>query len=313
MSRLLIPNTAQVPNVLLDQIMPKIKNTSLRVALAVVRFTYGFQKKADKISLTQLQRITGLSRQGVVNGVAALGPLLKIKPGAEGRGANEYSLNLDVSTGQLVNHFDQSTILTSQNHGSEVVNAVDSPKPIRSKPNKTGAKAPDLSLFGLKEETDPKRESDKQIPQSTLKKRSLKPTRRGAPGIPPELQLAVSKIIGRINELAGTNYHDDKPGALKCLLARLHAGAAEADCLAVVEHQWGKWGHNVEMIENFNPVTLFREENFERYLVNAKRSGSNGHSDGPPAFKDLGNGIVEADGLKMSRKDYDRKYGPRAS
>lgn len=140
-NRLLIPNTTQVPNVLLDRLMPALKNTSLRVALAIVRFTYGFQKQADKISLSQLQKITGLSRQGVVNGVAALGPLLKIKPGAKGRGANEYSLNLDISTGQLVNHSDQSTNLTSQNHGSQVVNDFDSPKPIRSKPNKTGTDA----------------------------------------------------------------------------------------------------------------------------------------------------------------------------
>ncbi len=106
MSRLLIPNTTQVPNILLDRLMAELKDTSLRVVLAIVRLTYGFQKRADRISLTQLQRMTGLSRQGAVSGIAALGPLLNVRPGAKGRGANEYSLNLDVSTGQLVNHFD---------------------------------------------------------------------------------------------------------------------------------------------------------------------------------------------------------------
>jgi hypothetical protein len=39
----------------------------------------------------------------------------------------------------------------------------------------------------------------------------------------------------------------------------------------------------------------------------------NGHTEGPPKFRDLGNGIVEADGLKMSVKDYERKYGARTS
>jgi len=65
MSKLLIPNTTQVPNVLLDEVIPKLPPGAVRVLLAIVRKTYGFQKSSDCISYSQLQVLTGLSREGV--------------------------------------------------------------------------------------------------------------------------------------------------------------------------------------------------------------------------------------------------------
>lgn len=114
MSRLLIPNTTQVPNVLLDEVIPSLKPGAVRVLLAILRFTYGFGKAADRISFTQLEKLTGLSRWGVNGAVDELRArqIVVVKLGAKGRGANEYALNLDVSTGQLVNKDDQSENLT---------------------------------------------------------------------------------------------------------------------------------------------------------------------------------------------------------
>lgn len=139
MSKLLIPNTTQTPNVYLDVVMPRIKNASLRVMLAVVRKTYGFGKQADAISITQLQKLTGLSRQGVVNGIAGLGPLVNIEMGSDG--INVYSLNLDISTGELVNVVDWSSYLTSQVTGSGGSQRSRHTKPnIRTKPNRRAPK-----------------------------------------------------------------------------------------------------------------------------------------------------------------------------
>lgn len=57
-----------------------------------------------KISDTRLQRATGLSRQGVANGINGLGSLITIKAGPKNeRVENEYALNLDIATGELVN------------------------------------------------------------------------------------------------------------------------------------------------------------------------------------------------------------------
>lgn len=156
MSRLLIPNTTQVPNVLLDQVIPKLPPPgAVRVLLAIVRKTYGFQKFSDCISFSSLQKLTGLSREGVNTGIKKINEkfcsLLKITPGAKGKGASEYSLDLDVSTGQLVRKVDQSDILTSQSCGQKGsqksrLSKTNKTKPIR-RPHSGDAKSPPLLVI----------------------------------------------------------------------------------------------------------------------------------------------------------------------
>lgn len=152
MSELLIPNTCQVPNVLLDEIMPGLSGSSLKILLAIVRKTYGFQKQSDKISFRTLQKLTGLSRDAVNRGIKGLGSLVTITPGAKGvptlEGVNKYALNLDIKTGELVRKSDQSENLTSQKNREKQVRKSDSSKPNSSKPNiaarkKTRAARPD--------------------------------------------------------------------------------------------------------------------------------------------------------------------------
>ena len=144
MSKLLIPNTCQVPNVIFDEVMPGISNVALRVLMVIVRQTYGFNVESKQIGLDRLMKLSGLSRQGVVNGVKDLGGLIAIKRGpANSRVPNEYALNIDISTGELVNKLDQSTKLTSQKSALRPVNKVDSLKP-SLKPNTTTAGIPEF-------------------------------------------------------------------------------------------------------------------------------------------------------------------------
>lgn len=265
MSKLLIPNTCQVPNVIFDEVMRRISDPALRVLLAIVRKTYGFQKYSDTVSLTQLQKITGLSRQGVVNGIRALGSLVKIKRG--GIEGNEYSLNLDVKTGELVNAVDQSMGLTSQ----------------------------------------------RSVKTTSQWRRHTKPSKNKTQKPPDSFFPIIEKIIHRVNALSGRAYQANSKAMCKHLRARLKAGATEAQCLAVVDYRWQRWGDSEKMREHFNPVTLFREENFERYLaeVDANTNG-NGHAK-PAQVKDLGNGMVEVDGVQMDRRIYERRHGQRAN
>ena len=65
------PNHTQVPNALFDDLMCQMKEAELRVTLAICRYTFGWHKKEDEISLTRLQSMTGLSRQGVIQGIEA--------------------------------------------------------------------------------------------------------------------------------------------------------------------------------------------------------------------------------------------------
>lgn len=77
MARSLIPNSTQVPDVILDHWMGELSGSEFKVLLYVARRTYGFGKDSDTISLNQLahgirrrdgrvvDRGTGLSRSGV--------------------------------------------------------------------------------------------------------------------------------------------------------------------------------------------------------------------------------------------------------
>lgn len=65
------PNHTQVPNALFDDLMCQMKEAELRVTLAICRYTFGWHKKEDEISLSRLQAMTGLSRQGVIQGIEA--------------------------------------------------------------------------------------------------------------------------------------------------------------------------------------------------------------------------------------------------
>jgi len=59
----------QIPNALLDQAMAHMGNAELRIVLAVLRKTSGWHKERDRISLTQFEEMTGLTRSNVLQGI----------------------------------------------------------------------------------------------------------------------------------------------------------------------------------------------------------------------------------------------------
>ena len=61
-------NTTQVPNSFFDD-MCKMKEAELRVMLCIIRKTRGWHKDRDRISLSQLVKMTGMSKAGVQNGI----------------------------------------------------------------------------------------------------------------------------------------------------------------------------------------------------------------------------------------------------
>src|SRR5215472_6530931 len=75
--RKLIPNSTQIPDLILDQWMCELSGAEFKVLMYIARRTYGFGRDSDDISInqicrgicrrdgTQLDRGTGLSRSGV--------------------------------------------------------------------------------------------------------------------------------------------------------------------------------------------------------------------------------------------------------
>lgn len=135
------PNFTQTPNILFDDLMADMKEGELRVALAIIRKTFGWHKDREVISLSQLEKMTGMSRQGVLNGIDDLIERGLVKRQKAGRG---YSYEL------IVNEVDQSTKLTnkestnltsdSQLSRPKIVNEVDTQKKEEKKTIKESGK-----------------------------------------------------------------------------------------------------------------------------------------------------------------------------
>ncbi len=138
----LIPNSTQIPNVILDLIIPGISEAETKCLLYICRRTYGFHKEKDRISLSQfvdglkdkdgkkLDYGAGLSRPAVVEALKNLigaGIIKAIKT----PGGNYYEINLDFIInnpieGGVVNKVNQLRKLTRSSKVSkpEVVNLV---------------------------------------------------------------------------------------------------------------------------------------------------------------------------------------------
>lgn len=113
MARALLPNSTQIPDVILDFWLSELSGAELKVVFYIARRTYGFGKESDNISLTQicsgitkrdgtvLDTGTGLSRSSVARAVKTLeeqGIILRKLNLSETSNEHEestYSLNLN--------------------------------------------------------------------------------------------------------------------------------------------------------------------------------------------------------------------------
>jgi hypothetical protein len=59
MTAKLLPNTTQIPNVLIDELMPTLSGTEFKVLMVIARQTYGWHKDSDAISYSQLVKKSG--------------------------------------------------------------------------------------------------------------------------------------------------------------------------------------------------------------------------------------------------------------
>lgn len=87
-----IPNSFQVPNALVDQLMATMGAADLKCYLTIVRKTVGWQKPSDRISITQFMRITGLSNRAVITACANLESIGLITVTKDEHGNKSYSL-----------------------------------------------------------------------------------------------------------------------------------------------------------------------------------------------------------------------------
>lgn len=93
------PNYTQIPNVIFDYWMFHLSPAEFKVLMCICRKTFGWHKTLDKISLKQIQEITGLSRKGItdnLNRLLDLNIIIKeeYKLYNGGNDANKYGINV---------------------------------------------------------------------------------------------------------------------------------------------------------------------------------------------------------------------------
>lgn len=124
-----VPNTSAIPNILFDYWMHILTPAEFKVLMCIARKTYGWHKSYDRISLKQIENMTGLGKSGIVNNVEALiehGLVSKLKSKtSDGDDApNQYEINIHFLD-RVVHSVDPRG---SPFSGQQVVHSVDTQK-----------------------------------------------------------------------------------------------------------------------------------------------------------------------------------------
>lgn len=235
------PNYTQTPNIFFDKIMKTLNESETKVLLAIIRKTFGWQKIRDKISLTQLQELTGFSRQGVLNGL--YGNIKSPGSGLINKGIVKVELSASGNIYELiVNEVDQETAEGSQRSRPEVVNEVDQ-----------------LGLEG----SQPSRHTKKRV-YINKKKESL-----------PFYQPIHTEIIKYLNEATGYKYQTGENGTISkayvtVINARIKEKRTFEEFKDIIDYKTWQWLNDSKMKKYLNPETLFRSGNFDKYLEQMK-------------------------------------------
>ena len=125
-----IPNSFQVPNAVIDELMSELSGAELKCYLAILRKTKGWNKDFDAVSVTQLTSVTGLSNRAVIDACNHLVELNLLYQKTGSRGVKIFSVN-------LCNNFtSEKSSLVKKVHGtSEKSSLVTSEKSSHTKNN----------------------------------------------------------------------------------------------------------------------------------------------------------------------------------
>lgn len=114
-----IPNSFQVPNAVVDELMAELSGAELKIYLFVLRKTKGWNKEADAISVSQFMEACNLSNRKVIDGCNRLVELGLLAQGTGSRGTKIFSVkNYTCEESSLVNKVhstcEESSLVTSE-------------------------------------------------------------------------------------------------------------------------------------------------------------------------------------------------------
>jgi|GEM_PF-6482694 len=110
------PNYTQTPNALFDEWLPKLKLVELRVLMVILRKTFGWHKIRDRISLTQLEKLTGSQRSDILKAAKKLEELGLVTKEVIGKNGDQETYY------ELVVHEDSNNSYQCESHTPPSVN-----------------------------------------------------------------------------------------------------------------------------------------------------------------------------------------------
>jgi len=128
----LIPNSTQIPNILIDFLIPQLPKAEERCMLYISRRTYGFHKEEDRISFSQfvkgiknrdgkqLDHGAGIARPSVSEALKNLRKAKAIFVRKDSKG-NYYKINLNMNVNKVVKEVNQLRKLTNIGKRSEPI------------------------------------------------------------------------------------------------------------------------------------------------------------------------------------------------
>lgn len=97
MSKIIVPNYTQVPNVVIDDLASKLSDSAFKIYVVLIRKTKGWEQKRDAIAISQFCELTGKTKPTVIKALDELINLGLIKKTRFTKHGNEYELNLSFS------------------------------------------------------------------------------------------------------------------------------------------------------------------------------------------------------------------------
>ena len=94
----IIPNSFQAPNFFVDECMPYLTGNEIMCVIFLARKTFGWQKRSDRISKSQIVQATGLNAETIDSCMEALvksGVVLRVKENNARNEGVEWALQLD--------------------------------------------------------------------------------------------------------------------------------------------------------------------------------------------------------------------------
>ncbi|HXI89935.1 MAG TPA: conserved phage C-terminal domain-containing protein [Blastocatellia bacterium] len=242
----------RLANELFDAILAfPFSSRQLKVLMTVIRKTYGYNKKRDDMSASQIAAVCGIARPHVVKTLGELAEMNVIL-----KQSGKFGSVIEVNKKYRLWGSTKTVSPSTESVSPASTELVLVPNQYHVIPNQYTASTESVS------ELVPNRYTQKTTSKDNQQKN------------------VASDVIAYLNQKAGRKF-EAVPANTKLILARLKEGATVEQLKAVVDAKVRDWLHDPKMSQYLRPATLFNAEKFGQYCgsLGSRMNGSSVASD----------------------------------